>query len=125
MPKPTLLVVTVSLIGGWLVQAEPTNDLDAAADHLVISAAQPLPVKEKELRDAVVARCREMLDAPAGKFGAHPSAKSFPGAVATDASRISVTLAIQHTPPDEAMVRLIKPLDYSNPFAPTLHSTGL
>ena len=123
--KTSLQALTVLLAAGGLVQAEPTNDLKTVADHLVISAAQPLNAKESELRKAVYARCREMLDAPAGKFGAHPSAEVFPGAVRKDAPRITKTLSLKHTPPDEAMLRLIQPLDYSNPFAPTLYSTAL
>ena len=94
-------------------------------DRLVISAAKPLETKETELRHAVFERCREMLAAPAGKFGAHPSAAVFPGPVATNAGRIAKTITVKHLPPPPEMMPLIQPLDYSSPFAPTLYSTGL
>src|SRR5262245_13677710 len=125
MRKITILAWMTAVAGLALAQAETTNDLKAAADTLVISATQPLSVKDKDLRQAVYNRCREMLDAPAGKFGAHPSADVFPGAVRKDAPRIAKTVSLKHTPPDDAMMQLIRPLDYSSPFAPILYSTGL
>ena len=92
---------------------------------LVIGPRQRLSKNDKELRRATFRLCREMLDAPAGKYGAHPSSAVFPGLVDAKAERITKTLALAHTPPDEAMMRLIRPLGYSGAFNPTLQSTGL
>lgn len=106
--------------------AAQTPDVPAnPADTLVISADNPLPAADKALRRTVYKRCQEMLAAPAGKFGAHPSAAIFPGSVATGAPRITRTVALSHVPPDDAMLRLIRTLDYSSPFRPTMYSSGL
>ena len=113
------------LAGGTGLQAQTNGDPVNPADALVISTAQPLAATATNLRQTVFQRCREMLDAPAGKFGAQPSAAIFPGAVAPGTPRISSTVHLQHVPPDAAMLRLITPLDYSDPFAPTLYSTAL
>ena len=59
--------------------AEQTNEFACSADTLVISTAKPLSIKDKALREEVYKLCTEMLNAPAGKFGAHPSAAVFPG----------------------------------------------
>jgi hypothetical protein len=106
--------------------AAQTNEPPAGnADTLVLSARQPLPAKERKLRQEVYARCKEMLDAPAGIFGAHPSAAMFPGPVATNAARITRRVELQHRPPRPEWLPLIEPLGYSDPFAPTMYSTGL
>ena len=119
--KPGLLVLSLCVSFGLPTRADQTNQEACAAPSLVISTAKPLPVKEKVLREAVYSLCQEMLNAPAGKFPAHPSAAVFPGPVAKDAPRISRTLKLKHAPPPPDMMPLIKPLDYSSPFAPTLY----
>jgi len=92
---------------------------------MVISTAHPLSVKEKKLRQHVFDYCQTALNAPAGQFGAQPSAAIFPGAVATNAPRVTRTFTLHHTPPSPELLRLITPLDYSDPFAPTMYSTAL
>jgi hypothetical protein len=122
----TSLIAAFCLVGGaFIASAQPTNQLECQADTLVISAAKPLSQKESDLRRAVFDRCKEMLDAPAGKFGAHPSAAIFPGPVAKDAPRISRAVKINHVPPGPELMPLIRPLGYSSPMEPTMHSTGL
>jgi len=111
--------------GAMLISAKAADSTANPVDSMIISADKPLAVKDKALRQKVFDRCQEMLNAPAGKFGAHPSAAIFPGSVATDAPRISRTIDFKHTPPDAAMLRLITPLDYSSPFDPTMYSSGL
>ncbi|MCX6925827.1 MAG: hypothetical protein NT154_21865, partial [Verrucomicrobia bacterium] len=113
------------LLTGLSIRAEQTNQEATVAESLVISTAKPLSAKEKKLREAVFSRCQEILNAPAGKYGAHPSAAVFPGPVAKDAPRISKTLKLKHVPPPAEMMPLIKPLEYSDPFSATLYSTGL
>jgi hypothetical protein len=119
------LLLGCALCPGIPAGAQETNQAAGDTDTLIISTAKPLSAKEPTLREAVYSRCREMLDAPAGKFGAHPSAAVFPGPVAKDAPRISKTVKIKHVPPPPDMMPLIKPLDFSSPFAPTMYSTGL
>ncbi len=124
--KTKLTFIALCLLsGGLAVHAQTNGDTTNPADTLVISTAQPLAVAEKELRQTVFKRCQEMLNAPAGKFGAQPSAAVFPGAVAPGTARITRTLNHTHTPPDAAMLRLITPLDYSDPFSPNMYSTAL
>jgi hypothetical protein len=95
-----LLALPLALVFGPLSTcADSTNASTCTADTLVISAAKPLAVEEAELRQAVYKRCKEMLDAPAGQFGAHPSAAAFPGPVAENAPRITRTVKFKHTPP--------------------------
>jgi len=113
-----------SLLGPLSPSVVAAESANPSVDTLVISATKPLDAKETELRRAVYARCREMLDAAPGKFGAHPSAAVFPGSVATNAPRIAKTITIKHLPPPPEMLPLIRPLGYSSPFAPTLYSTG-
>jgi len=120
----------VAVMLGWLgwqamgtVQAAPAPDRDPAT--MIISTAHPLSVKDKKLRQAVFDYCQQVLNAPAGQVGAHPSAAVFPGLVAVGTPRLSKTVTIRHTPPEAAMLRLITPLDYSDQFAPTMYSTGL
>ena len=119
------LVAVGLVVLGWqmtgAVQAAPGAD----PATIVISTAHPLAAKDKKLRQAVFDYCQQALNAPAGQYGAHPSAAVFPGLVAVGTPRISKTVTISQTPPDAAMLRLITPLDYSDQFAPTLHSTGL
>ncbi len=124
--KNLLAFIAVCLLFGSL--SNPTqarSDQVNPADTLVISTAQPLAVSETKLRQAVFQRCQEMLNAPAGQFGAHPSAAVFPGPVAPGTARIARAVNIRHVPPDAAMLRLITPLDYSDPFSPNLYSTAL
>jgi len=124
--KIKLPILTLGLLsGGWSATAQTNSEMPHPADTLVISTAHPLAVSETKLRQQVFKRCQEMLDAPAGKFGAQPSAAIFPGAVADGTPRIASTVHLQHVPPDAAMLRLITPLDYSDPFSPTLYSTAL
>lgn len=113
------------LSGSLCLSAQTNRDTINPADTLVISTAQPLAASASQLRQTVFHRCQEMLDAPAGKFGAQPSARIFPGPVAPDTARISRSVHLQHVPPDAAMLRLLTPLDFSDPFAPTLYSTAL
>ncbi len=119
------IIALCFLSSGWCLPAQTHSDLANPADTLVISPAQPLAVAEKKLRQTVFARCQEMLAAPAGQFGAQPSAAVFPGPVAPGTVRIARTVKLQHVPPDAAMLRLITPLDYSDPFSPNLYSTAL
>ena len=119
------LISLCALCAGLSSSAQQTNQEATAAENLVISTAKSLSAKEKKLREAVYSRCQEMLNAPAGKFGAHPSSAVFPGPVAKDTLRISKTLKMKHVPPPPEMMPLIKPLEYSDPFAATLYSTGL
>ncbi len=121
-----LTCLALGLLCGLPAFADTVTNAPAAdPDTIIISTAHPLPVKEKKLRQAVFDRCQEMLNAPAGKFGAHPSAAVFPGPVAPGTPRISKTITLSHVPPSDAMLRLISPLDFSDPFAPTMYSTGL
>lgn len=125
MLRTTCLTTLALLLAGTSTRATTANDLETTAIDLVISAEKPLSSKKKELRTAVVELCKRMLEAPAGEFEAHPSAACFPGAVAKTADRLSRTVTMRHVPPDDTMLRLIEPLRYSNPFAPTWYSTGL
>lgn len=120
-----LLVVLCLAAGGSAAFSQATNQPECEADTLVISASKPLSLKEKDLRRAVFDRCKEMLDAPAGKFGAHPAAVAFPGPVAKDAPRIASKVRVKHVPPASELMPLIKPLGYSSPMKPTMYSTGL
>jgi len=123
----TLLVCLGILCGisfPFLTIAEDAFSTTNAAT-LVVSTAHPVSVKDKALRKAVADLCKEMLDAPAGKFGAHPSSEIFPGAVSNSAPRITRSIQLSHTPPSPEMLRLIQPLDYSSPFSPNLYSTEL
>lgn len=122
--KFTLVAAALACCLIWF-SAQAASTAANPADTLVISASQPLAASKKTLRHIVYERCKEMLEAPAGKFGAHPSAASFPGLVADNAPRITRAVTIKHVPPDEAMLRLITPLDYSSPFEPTMYSSGL
>lgn len=106
-----------------LSQSAETNLVDPA--KLVISATHPLAADQVDLRKAVYALCREMLEAPAGRFGAHPSSEAFPGSVTASAPRIARTIEFCHAPPTPDLMRLIKPLEYSNPWSPILYSSGL
>jgi hypothetical protein len=124
--KNKLKFITLCLLSGSLaIHAQTNNNTANLADTLVISTAKPLAVSETKLRETVFNRCQEMLDAPAGKFGAHPSAAIFPGAVASGTPRITRTVNLKHVPPDAAMLRLITPLDFSDPFSPNMYSTAL
>ena len=120
-----ILLLLCALCTQLSTRAEQTNQEATIAESLVISTAKPLLAKEKKLREAVYNLCKEMLNAPAGKFGAHPSAAVFPGPVAKDAPRISKTLKMKHVPPPPEMMPLIKPLDYSDPFAPYFTAWGI
>ena len=117
--------ITLCLLSGTAMVSAQTNIADRSAATLVISAAKPLGVSETKLRAEVYQYCETALNAPAGKYGAHPSAAVFPGAVASDAPRVVRTVKLAHVPPDAAMLRLITPLDYSDPFSPNLYSTTL
>jgi hypothetical protein len=122
---PLTLLWTSALCASLPAVAQDTNQAACTAENIVISTAKPLSTKQTQLRKALYALCQERLEAPAGKFGAHPSAAVFPGPVSTNAPRISRTLKLKHVPPPAEMMPLIKPLDYSDPFAPTMYSTGL
>jgi len=95
------------------------------AETIVISPKTPLSAKKKALRRAVCTLSVNMLKATAGTYGAHPSAKAFPGAVRMHAPRIVRTLSLAHTPPSAKMMPLIKPLGFASPLRATRYSTGL
>jgi len=124
--KMNLSIMAAGLLGGALAGAAQTaTPEELNVDTIVISATHTVSVKDADFRQALYQHCQEMLNAPAGKYGAHPAAAAFPGPVAAEAPRIAKTVSLSHTPPDAAMLRLITPLDYSDPFGPTMYSTGL
>jgi hypothetical protein len=129
LPEKNVLKSSVALFVGLLLAeyalAEGTAAAPPNAATLTISPARPLSVKESRLRQQVFKLCQEMLHAPAGKFGAHPSAAIFPGVVDPRSRRGTRTITLRHVPPTAEMLRLIAPLEFSSPLEPTLYSTGL
>ncbi len=124
--KIKISIIVLGLLSGALtVPAQTATPDELNVDTIVISATHTVPVTATEFRQKLYQHCEEMLNAPAGKYGAHPAAAVFPGPVAEGTPRVRKTVTVSHTPPDATMLRLITPLDFSDPFSPTMYSTGL
>lgn len=118
------------LVFGFCVFTRPILAQDEEAtpvvfDDLVVSVSEPLAASETVTREMVFRRCKEILNAPAGTVGGHPSAAAFPGSVAEDVERTTKTVVIDHEQLDPMMRPMIATLGYSMPFKPVLYSTGL
>lgn len=83
------------------------------AEDIIISPTHVLSKDSTALREKVYNWSVKTLNMPAEQMEAHPSAKSFPGKVDEDAKRISKTIHLAHTPPEEELVSVIQTLRYS------------
>jgi hypothetical protein len=94
--------------------------------NIIITPENPLPVKDSTLRDAVAKWCIEKLKSDDyKKIKAHPSAVYFPGKVKAGFEFINKTVIIHHKKISDSLIPIVSKLDYSNPWANTMYSTGL
>ncbi len=95
-------------------------------ENILITPEKPLSVKETEFRKQVFEWSSKQLQLTDYKqIKAHPSAEVFPGKVKEGAKMITRTVKISHTRINDALVPIVSRLQYSQPWRPTLYSTGL